>query len=292
MACDRNTSAVGRGAAVAAGIAATASRAGYTAGSLLAARAREAVASGQPMLHRSWAAARKIDEVTARSAAVAAYLAGITGPARNRGGVTRINQGFLKAALYPALKITLLRNPAAAVALRFAGSARKVGDTAASVAAAVSKTGPAGQVFQEKRVLFLFKSRRPVALWRSGLTGALNRRDLMSSPENVVASDGVMFKPGKGYPTWHRGTTVVNMSDGQRTVTHLQSLSLPGAHYYFDRAVSDEHAVGLAAGKIRPEAVPGYAGQVTPAEMLCPGWAASKHALLKAHLHYGPRRRG
>lgn len=288
MSCEKNTSTVADKAGTGAGIATTVSKSGYTAGAMLLSRAREMAASGQATFQKTRATLHSADEAMARRAAMAAYLMGLTGPAPQRGVLFRANRKILKAAAYPALKIALLRNPAAAVALRRARAAQIVGHVAASVAAALSKTGDAGQVFREKRVLFFFKTNKPVALWKSGLTNALNRRDVIGSPQNVISSDGVMFKPGKGNPTWHRGTTVVKTAGGERTVTHLQSLSLPGTHYYFNQAVSDEHSVGLATGKIKPEAAPGYVGQVRPVDMLCAGWASTKHALLKASLQYGP----
>jgi hypothetical protein len=102
----------------------------------------------------------------------------------------------------------------------------------------------------------------------------------------MLSSDGVMFDM-KG-STWHRGTSTVRTSGGEeRTITHLQSLALPGTHYLFDRPIADEQAVQVAAGQLRPETIPGYAGTVSRLEVLTPGWGRAKTALIYQQLHYG-----
>lgn len=152
----------------------------------------------------------------------------------------------------------------------------------------LSQTGPAGTVTQEKRRLLFFKQQVPVSLWKSSLTPLLNKRDVIGTTQaqKVVSSRGVMFTTGG--KTWHQGTTVVKMPAGRRTLTHLQSLSLPASHYFFDRPVSKERSVGLASGTLKPAEVPGFVGQVSAAESLCPAWAANKQTLIKAHLHWPP----
>jgi hypothetical protein len=89
--------------------------------------------------------------------------------------------------------------------------------------------------------------------------------------------------------TWHRGTSVVQTPRGERTITHLQSLNVPAAHYYFDRPITDEQAVGIASGQKGFEArtIPGYVGRLSRAESLCPAWAESKKAMITARLYYG-----
>jgi hypothetical protein len=150
---------------------------------------------------------------------------------------------------------------------------------------ALSKTGEAGQVVQEKRKMLFFKSKIPVKLWKSGLTGLINGRDIAVRRRHIVSSRGTMFEIGG--KTWHRGTTVLKMPEGQkRTITHLQSLNAPATHYYFNRSVSNENAVGLAGGQIKPDKVPGLVGQISRTESLCPSWVAAKQALFKAHLHW------
>ena len=165
-----------------------------------------------------------------------------------------------------------------------------VSSLAGDAAGYVSRQEDVGQVMQEKRSLLFFKSKTPVTLWKSGLTGLINRQDVIGtsrfSGKHIASSEGVMFRTGG--KTWHRGTTVVNMPGGQRTISHLQGLSLPGSHYYFDRSISNENAVGVAAGKVKPESVPGYVGQVNSLESLCTGWAQAKHSLLRTRLYWPP----
>ena len=97
-----------------------------------------------------------------------------------------------------------------------------------------------------------------------------------------------MFRPGK-LETWHRGTTVVKMPDGKRTITHLQSLAYPQTHYYFDRPISDETSVGIAANKIKPETVAGYVGRISELEGISPNWMMAKQSMIKSYLHYGAK---
>ena len=65
---------------------------------------------------------------------------------------------------------------------------------------------------------------------------------------------------------------------------------MPGSHYYFDKPISNENAVGVAAGRVKPEDVPGYVGQVSSGESLCQPWSQTKHALLLTRLHWPPGR--
>jgi prenyltransferase beta subunit len=76
------------------------------------------------------------------------------------------------------------------------------------------------------------------------------------------------------------------MGQNKRTITHLQSLSYPAEHYYFDRRLSNRQAVALAGGQSEPETMPGFTGRVSKAEMLCPAWAGAKRALILAQLHW------
>ena len=153
--------------------------------------------------------------------------------------------------------------------------------------------GLAGTVVQDKRQLLFFKGKEAVNLWKSSLTRRLNRADLLGSHrltgDGVYASDGVMFET-RGGRTWHRGTSVVSTSAGQRTITHLQSLNLPAQHYYFNSRIGDEQAVGIATGRIDPRKVPGFVGGISPGEALCPGWAGAKRAMINSVLYWGERK--
>jgi hypothetical protein len=193
-------------------------------------------------------------------------------------------------------KMFISRNPAlmpVAFAAGMATTLTRAGSGAAATRRArASRTELAGTVVREKRQLLFFKGKEAVAMWRSSMTDRLNRADLMGSHRlkgtGVHASDGVMFET-KGARTWHRGTSVVSTSRGRRTVTHLQSLTLPGEHHYFDRRISDEQAVGIATGRLEAPKVPGYVSSISPQESLVPMWAASKRAAINSVLYWGDR---
>jgi hypothetical protein len=189
------------------------------------------------------------------------------------------------------------RNPALAPVAATVGAIASVSNFATGAAATrvarISRSGLAGTVVQDKRQLLFFKGKEAVNLWKSSLTRRLNRADLLGSHrltgDGVYASDGVMFETGGGR-TWHRGTSVVSTSAGQRTLTHLQSLNLPAQHYYFDSRIGDEQAVGIATGRVDPRKVPGFVGGISPGEALCPGWAGAKRAMINSVLYWGERK--
>lgn len=146
----------------------------------------------------------------------------------------------------------------------------------------------------EQRFFFLETTKVPVMVWKSRLTPFLNLLDSGLGAE-VVRSDGLMFElDGK---TWHRGTVVVKTVQGERTITHLQSLSTPPAHYYFSRRLDDNEAVGIVSGQKgfnvkslidrSGDPVTGYAGQISEVEALFPMWARVKKQLIHTHLRWG-----
>ncbi len=159
---------------------------------------------------------------------------------------------------------------------------------AGNIAGGLSKTADAGEVAYNRKVLWFFNRQVRVSLWQSKLTGPLNRRDLVmpGGPGRVLSSEGVMFQAGG--KTWHRGTTSLQMPAGKRTITHLQELSAPANHYYFDRSLPDEQAVGLATGRLDPQNMPGYVGRISKTEVLCPAWMQAKQLLIKSRLHWPP----
>jgi hypothetical protein len=137
----------------------------------------------------------------------------------------------------------------------------------------------------EQRFFFANSSHLPVRLWPSRLTPLLNR--LIIGPGRIRSSDGVMFEvKGK---TWHRGAVVVKTVQGERTITHLHSLALPATHYYFNRRLTDNEAVGIVSAQkgFEPKFMPGYAGQISEVEALFPLWAQVKRTLIKSHLLWG-----
>ncbi len=94
---------------------------------------------------------------------------------------------------------------------------------------------------------------------------------------------------GRDKKTWHLGSSVVNTPAGQRTITLLQCLSLPQTHYYFNRLLSEQEAVGIVAGQkgFEPKYREGYVGQISEIESLSPVWANTKRAMIKSHIFWG-----
>jgi len=189
---------------------------------------------------------------------------------------------LLNAAVSGGVMAATALLPPVQTGLKVARLADRVTAAAGSVAAATTMTQEASEVTREKRRLVFFKSTQRVSLWKSSLTSIINRRDVIGtlSRDNILSSDGVMFETGG--KTWHRGTSVIKMPSGTRTISHLQSLNALGDHYYFDRPLSDEQAARLAGGQLNPETIPGYVGRITATEALCPALAGSKRLLLLA----------
>lgn len=167
----------------------------------------------------------------------------------------------------------------------------KITTTLSTGLAEATKTEDLEAVVQTRPRLIFFKSQQHIPVWKSRLTRPLNRLDIVGTMDNknIVSSNGAMLKINK--VTWHRGTTVVKMPNGRRTITHVQSLKAPGAHYFFNKSVSDETAAGIAAGLVNPETVPGFVGSISQTESMFPIWAHSKRAMLLTRLHWPPKPR-
>lgn len=151
----------------------------------------------------------------------------------------------------------------------------------------------------EQQFFFTETSKIPATVWKSNLTPLLNLADIW--PSQILKSEGIMFNVnGK---TWHRGTMVIQTAQGERTITHLQSLCTPPTHYYFGRKLLLNEAVGIVSGQKGfdakhlpniPDGRPatGYAGQISEVESLFPMWAAWKRSLILAHLRWSDNSAG
>ena len=149
----------------------------------------------------------------------------------------------------------------------------------------LSRKGETG-VMEAVQQKFFFKSNIPVQTWKSQLTPVFNAKDVIGMGK-IQSSHGTLFAVnGK---TWHVGTTVVKTGTGERTISHLQSLSVPADHYYFSRPLSDNDAVGIVVGQkgFEPKQMKGYAGSVSSLEGLTPSWSLLKHSMIKAHVWMG-----
>ena len=132
-----------------------------------------------------------------------------------------------------------------------------------------------------------FRERVQARQWQTRLTTAVNARDLMLLPGvTVKASYGQMVEVGG--QSWHAGLMLVQTAQGERAMTHLQRLSIPAAHVYFDRALKDQEIVGIIAGErgYEPRHLRGFAGELTEVESLLP-FSRLKQSLIKAHLLWG-----
>ncbi|MFN8459285.1 MAG: hypothetical protein U0401_32310 [Anaerolineae bacterium] len=124
--------------------------------------------------------------------------------------------------------------------------------------------------------------------WSSRLTPVLNAGDIFGQPGVKIRSNGGMMWEHEGQ-VWHQGQTVAETSAGKRYITHLQRMSVPQTHYYFSGPLQDTEVAGLITenSNYQPRTIPGYAGQISEVEALCPTWADFKHAVIKTHLLWG-----
>ncbi|GAB4437472.1 MAG: hypothetical protein Kow0031_19270 [Anaerolineae bacterium] len=131
-----------------------------------------------------------------------------------------------------------------------------------------------------------FGGRVVVRSWESRLTRYLNAADVPPGL-TVLSSAGRMMEHRN--KAWHVGSTVVRSSAGERAITHLQSMTAPAQHYYFNRALSDQETAGIIAGHdaFNPKTLPGYAGEIGEVEALLPGAARLKRGLIRNHLFWG-----
>jgi hypothetical protein len=107
--------------------------------------------------------------------------------------------------------------------------------------------------------------------------------------------------------TWHCISVTFQLADTHRTLTRLQSLSLPQREYLFDRpiavkgyreptdgerTVSIQAIVDLVRGEAEAEAVLGFIGRINELESLLPPLKGAKHFLFMANwLLIGPEER-
>ncbi len=291
MSCARNGNKVGVTAGLACGLSALGSKLGYTAGAMLATAHRLEMGLGQataPLSNRLLQAVDRPAVLAARAApALAVAAATVVVRAYLLTGPGRPPLVGAAATLRPPEEMARNRR-----LLQQAGRVVKttglVSAVAGSALAAGTRTGDKREVSQVRQS-FIFKRRVKAEIWPSSATPWLNRLDQRGAHrfgQAVQSSQGDMIKVGAA--TWHRGTSVVQTAAGQRTISHLQSLKLPATHYYFDRPLSDEAAVGLISGHkdYRPHKLPGYVGRVDAAESLCPTWARAKQAMITSRLYW------
>jgi hypothetical protein len=313
VSCETNSNKVGRLAGTRAGISATACKFSRTVGAVVESARQASIRTGQTFAPVSEAALDFVDRQgfgaslmrskAVKGAAVGAALgAMLAADQRDRRGSPSQKPAKGDPDAWMAAMGLGGRSPGGTVA-RAALAVELVGRTSTKVGSMIGQASRQEQVGAAgRRIAYgplgirLGETRQKVPLFSSSMTGLLNRLDWIGMPKAKVKSgDGVVFETNGR--TWHRGISTADTPAGERTITHLQSLSLPAAHYYFNQPVTDEQAVGIAntcptsgAGqKVRPETIPGYVGTVTRFESLAPGWGGVKHAMIKNALYYGRR---
>jgi hypothetical protein len=293
MSCSSNSNKLGQSGGLKAGISSLGSKAGRVAGSL-ASQVNQATVSvaevtGRtvaPVSNRVLAAVDRPTTIAANlvpAVAAAAVYAQVkvsaTGPQRGRRPAVAVAVGLREG---PDL---LEKARTASRVKKGVGLAALAGGLTASIAADVTAQ-PGGErtLVQRKKRFLLGERQVEVAFTQSSLTRFLNRRDLMVSRQNVVASSGDMVHHGSA--TWHRGTTVIKTPQGQRTITHLRKLGLPSASYYFERSLSDQDVAALVSGQRPAHQMTGYVGTIGAMENLAPSWGQAKRAMILTRLHW------
>jgi hypothetical protein len=315
MSCEKTTNQVSKHGAVAAGLPGVTSKSANTIGSVIARQIRQGYQKIAPI------ATVVVDTAQDRDKVEAAYTLGTIGAGTTqvmkigRGSADKSNQVSKMRKISRVLGQTLAlaeRPPkdmgamVSGIVLRTAGfrGIRAIAGTVAKYTveagtrvvgtrlAEATRTQDGGTLIQTKRRFLFLKSQKEVPLWKSRLTNLLNRNDVIGGAfdsSHVVSSEGLMIKIDG--VTWHRGTTVIRMPEGRRTIAHLQTLKMPATHYYFDRPLSDEQAFEIADNKLNPETVPGYIGMISKSESLMPLWSKTKALLILTRLHWPPKRK-
>jgi hypothetical protein len=100
---------------------------------------------------------------------------------------------------------------------------------------------------------------------------------------------GGRFSQAEGYyfhesgRTWHYQTMTVQMPDQARTLTRINSFSIPNREFYFDRPIPPQKVVDLVLGDVDPDTLPGYIGSTNELENATNVIGPIKRALFAAN---------
>jgi hypothetical protein len=174
--------------------------------------------------------------------------------------------------------------------LMYAGVSKRATSLVTNKVEGLSREKAVQTIIADKPVLYFFKRKIAVTCWQSGMTPVLNRMDTAGfKKEDVVSSKGISMS-FKG-TTWHRGISMVKTPGGNRTITHLQSLTFPAKHYYFDRPLSPKETVGIVSGQsgYYPTSMNGFIGQIGEGEQLAIPWSQAKSQLIRSRILHPPQ---
>jgi hypothetical protein len=300
MSCEKNPTGFARTAGYKAAISQTASRVGYTLGVMAgragqiadiatdkATRLADATTEtvGQGVAPVSNRVLGTVNRPTTIAANLAPALVAAACLSQTRVYITGPDQGARPGI---AVAVGMKEFKDVARNLSTAGKISKTfrqaqiaGGLAASLVAAASVKSSSA----EKTLVPVKQRGRPVEVHfsQTRLTGLLNRGDRLVS--GLVSSDGSLIRTGRGQ-LWHRGTTVIKTGQGEQTITHLRSLTVPPASHYFDRPLSEAETAELVTGRARAYQLPGYVGTIDGLEQLVPAWAQTKRTMILTRLHW------
>jgi hypothetical protein len=293
MSCEQGINQVGRTAGIRAGISRVAGKAGSVIGSIAGQMAQandtavEAVGRRvAPVSNRVLPTVDRPATVLANTVPALALLASCTqarwytvGPTQGARPAVAVAIGLRE---FGQMRCNLQALGRLKAALR---QGRLAGSVAADAAVAAAETPGEPRILTQSQKGFLRDKVVEVSLTKSRLIGLLNRGDRLVSSSQVVSSQGDLVR-AKGGPFWHQGTTVVKTGQGEQTITHLRSLTLPSTSYYFNRPLSETETAGLVTGQVKAHKLAGYVGTVSEMENLTPAWAQAKRAMILTRLHW------
>ena len=293
MSCEQNSNKVSKIAGLRSGVIALSNKVGNVAGSVIGRWAQAQDVANEKIFRRvapvSTRVLRTVDRPAVAVAKAAPVVASVIAYTRFRGYALTQPDGPPVAAV-----AVTLRSPEESAQYRKSiNTVRKgVGLMGTISGVSTALTAQALKGTSGARTLELKQKGQVVATVEfqkaQKLTGLLNKGDLIGSHllgKNVVATEGDVVR-SKGVTTWHRGTSVVKTAQGERTLTHLQTLKLPSRHLYFNRKLSDEEVAGIVSGREKSHKLPGYAGEVHAMESLAPLWGSTKKAMIINSLYW------
>jgi hypothetical protein len=99
---------------------------------------------------------------------------------------------------------------------------------------------------------------RGITLRESPVSPKVGRGQARLLGDRMLEAKGFYFhEAGR---TWHSHTATYRVGDVAKTLTHIQSLSLPNREYFFDRELAPQDVVDMVLGDRDPDTIPGFIG--------------------------------